>query len=99
MNEDLTPSTPPTLEPVDLPPVVYVPTMRGPDGELRVEYQQLPDGRLGLFSYSAIDRLHDWYRPDSPWLLVDVADLQVLFESAPYDVLYLDVRLMSDAAA
>ncbi|MCX6405979.1 MULTISPECIES: SAV_915 family protein [unclassified Aeromicrobium] len=75
-----------------LPPVVYVPTSAADDPSLReVQMHTLEDGRTALFVYSAIDRLHDLYRPDVPWLLCDVATLQRVHDETPYDLLFLDL--------
>ena len=41
---------------------------------------------------AALDRLADFYSPDSSWVLLSVADLQAAHEQAPYDLLYLDKR-------
>ena len=73
------------------PPVVYVPTTV-PDeaGQSQVEMAELSDGRIGLFCYSAMDRLAEYYRSDAPWVLMSVADLQAAYEQAPWDVLFLD---------
>lgn len=77
---------------VTFPPVVYVPTVAGEDGETRLELSQLADGRIALFAYSAMDRLAQFYRADAPWVLLTVADLQRLREETPYDLIYLDRR-------
>lgn len=75
-----------------LPPVVYVPTSAADDPSLReVQMHTLEDGRTALFVYSAIDRLHDLYSPDVPWLLCDVATLQRVHDETPYDLLFLDL--------
>lgn len=75
-----------------LPPVVYVPTTDEPDAAARrVLMHRVEDGRTALYTYSAIDRLHTWYLPDAPWLLVDVAALQRIHDQTPYDLLFLDV--------
>lgn len=78
----------------DFPPVVYAPTRSLPDeeGQIRLELMQLEDGRLALFVYSALDRLRDFYRADTPWVLLSVADLQLAYDAVPYDLLILDRR-------
>lgn len=76
----------------ELPPVVYVPTTDEPDvASRRVLLHRVADGRTALYTYSAIDRLHRWYLPDTPWLLCDVAALQRIHDQSPYDLLFLDV--------
>lgn len=76
------------------PPVVYAPTTALPDeeGNVHLEMMTTADGRVALFVYSAIDRLQDLYRTDSPWALLTVADLQRAHDAAPYDLLLLDRR-------
>ena len=52
------------------------------------EFRQVLIASLG----TALDRLADFYSPESPWVLLSVADLQAAHEQAPYDLLYLDKR-------
>lgn len=90
----------PTL-PYDFPPVVYVPTTSLPqqDGQVRLELVETNDGRLALFAYSALDRLHDYYATNMPWALLSVEDLQHAYEACPYDLLFLDKRPLAPSAA
>jgi hypothetical protein len=75
------------------PPVVYVPTVEPvADGEARLAMHRTDDGRVALFVYSALDRLVDFYRADSPWALLTVPDLQRAHDAAPYDLIFLDRR-------
>lgn len=75
-----------------LPPVVYVPTSDEPDpATRRVLMHRVEDGRTALYTYSAIDRLHRFYLPNSSWVLCDVAALQRVHDETPYDLLFLDV--------
>lgn len=74
-----------------MPPLVYVPTTGEDDvARRRVIFHELLDGRTALFAYSAIDRLHDFYRPDAHWVVFDVAGLQKIHDDKPYDVLFVD---------
>lgn len=83
----------------DFPPVVYIPTtVDEPGTDVRVEMQRTADGRVALFSYSAIDRLHTMYRDGSPWLLVNVEDLQAIHDDTPYNLLFLDVEAQPTGA-
>lgn len=96
MTSDQTVPDPSATDPQDgrpqLPPVVYVPTTDEPDvASRRVLMHRVEDGRTALYTYSAIDRLHRWYLPDTPWLLCDVAALQRIHDQSPYDLLFLDV--------
>lgn len=81
------------------PPVVYAPTREHPDTTQRLALHRTHDDRVALFVYSALDRLADFYSPESPWVLLSVADLQAAHEQAPYDLLYLDKRPRRGAAA
>jgi hypothetical protein len=75
------------------PPVVYAPTTTLPDDERpRLELVATNDGRTALFVYSAIDRLHAFYRSDAAWALLTVEDLQRAHEREPYQLLFLDQR-------
>jgi len=76
------------------PPVVYAPTAPAGDGGggHHLEMLRLADGRTALLVYSAVDRLHAWWRADAPWVLLSVADLQRAHEAVPYDLLVLDRR-------
>jgi hypothetical protein len=78
----------------NFPPVVYVPTTSLPDedGQIRLETTRTNDGRTALFVYSALDRLHDFYAPESAWALLTVDDLQAAYDAEPYDLLFLDRR-------
>lgn len=72
---------------------MYAPTLELPDeGEARLALHPTADGRLALFVYSALDRLVEFYRADSPWVLLTVEELQRAHEAAPFDLLFLDKR-------
>jgi hypothetical protein len=74
------------------PPVVYAPTTTVAGDRLRLEMVVTNDGRTALFVYSAIDRLHEFYRAGAPWALLSVEDLQRAHEQEPYQLLFLDQR-------
>ena len=85
-----------------VPPVVYVPTSSEDDPAVRrVLMHRVEDGRTALYVYSAMDRLHRFYLPDSSWVLCDVAALQRVHDETPYDLLFVDVDpgLRDDAEA
>ena len=67
----------------------------------RVLMHLVEDGRTALYTYSALDRLHDYYLPDSSWILCDGAALQRIHDETPYDLLFVDVDpgLREDAEA
>lgn len=81
----------PTSTTPPIPPVVYVPTTDGEPSERRVLMHLVQDGRTALYTYSAIDRLHAYYLPNSSWVLCDVAALQRVHDQTPYDLLFVDV--------
>ena len=62
------------------------------DDARRLELVETNDGRTALFVYSAIDRLHEFYRPDAPWALLTIEDLQRAHDDEPYDLVFLDMR-------
>jgi hypothetical protein len=73
--------------------VVYVPTVEPVEGGApRLAMHRTDDGRVALFVYSALDRLVEYYREDSPWALLTVPDLQRAYDAAPYDLIFLDKR-------
>lgn len=75
-----------------MPPVVYVPTTDDSDPhQRRVVMHRVEDGRTALYTYSAPDRLEDYYLPGSPWMLCDVLTLQRIHDETPYDLLFVDV--------
>ncbi|WP_121254525.1 SAV_915 family protein [Nocardioides ferulae] len=75
-----------------LPPVVYVPTTDEPDAaDRRIVLHRVTDGRTALYAYSALDRLHDHYLPESRWVLCDGSALQRIHDATPYDLLFVDV--------
>ncbi len=78
----------------NFPPVVYAPTTELPDagGQVRLELVRTNDGRLALFVYSAMDRLHEFYRAEAAWALLSVEHLQQSYDASPYDLLFLDRR-------
>lgn len=78
---------------VQLPPVVYAPTMVDEGGQTRVRMHKMLDGRVALFVYSAIDRLETEYGDGSPWALLSPPQLQQAHEAEPFDLLLLDQEL------
>ncbi len=75
-----------------MPPFVYVPTSdESEPAQRRIVMHLVEDGRTALYTYSAIDRLERFYRPDAHWVVCDVAALQRVFDETPYDLLFLDV--------
>ena len=80
------------MDQLTLPPVVYAPTIEM-EGATRIRMHQMRDGRTALFVYSAIDRLQDQYGDDARWVLLGVDDLQRAYDTAPYELLFLDREL------
>lgn len=78
-----------------LPPVVYVPTMRADgiadDGD-RIQLHRLPDGRVAMVVYTALDRLQDALGDDQTWALLTLAQVAAARKLVRYDVILTDVR-------
>lgn len=73
-----------------LPPVVYAPTLVDDAGADRIRMHEMSDGRIGLFVYSAIDRLAAQYGDDATWVLMTPAHLDAAYSASPFDMLFLD---------
>lgn len=86
------------MDRIQLPPVVYAPTLGDDDGNTRIRMQRMQDGRIALFVYSALDRLADQYGEGSPWVLLRVPDLESAYQESPYDLLFLDQALHPEVA-
>ncbi|GLY32508.1 SAV_915 family protein [Kineosporia sp. NBRC 101731] len=80
-----------------LPPVLYVPRAPGPiDDEFVVDLRVMPDGRLGLPVYSALDRLVKHCGPDQPWAVMMTRDLHLIDEAQSFDSILLDLPIRPD---
>lgn len=79
--------------PKDYPPVVYVPCVRAvtDPADLEVVYRTTRDGRTALLVYSALDRLHRCAGEDQPWFVLATAQLQLLHDVRPFDLVLLDL--------
>ena len=86
------------MDRTQLPPVVYAPTLSDDAGNTRIRMQRMPDGRVALFVYSALDRLADQYGEDSSWVLLRVPDLEAAYQDSPFDLLFLDRALHPEEA-
>lgn len=82
-----------------LPPVVYVPTLRDPDGTTRLRMQEMRDGSTALFAYSALDRLHAQYGDGAEWVLLTAPSLDALYADVPFDLLFVDRELTPSPSA
>lgn len=82
-----------------MPPVVYAPTLNDDAGHDRLRMHEMPDGRVALYVYSAIDRLEREYGEGSPWALMSVAHLERAITESPFDLLLLDRELYPSGAA
>lgn len=78
-----------------VPPVLYVPVADYQPGraDLTVDFRQLPDGRVALVAYTALDRLVAGCGPEQPWVLLPTPKLDEIGRYMPYDVILLDVRI------
>ena len=69
------------------PTGVYVPTTEAPvPGDRRVELRRTADGRVVLFAYSGVARLHALYRRDCPWARLDRDELAALQDLVPHEL-------------
>lgn len=66
------------------------------DQDLTIDFRRLPDGRLALFAYTALDRLIAGCGTGQQWILLPTAKLDEIGERTPYDVILLDVRVQPD---
>lgn len=78
----------------EYPPVVYVPTVSGDDGQMHVDLKRTKDGRVALFCYSAPDRLRDWYGGEAYAVVTTTEGLARIREDSPFDLLLLDKRIV-----
>ncbi|MDQ1104688.1 hypothetical protein QE364_000238 [Nocardioides zeae] len=82
---------PPDLPSV-APPVVYLPVVLDPAGEVAdVKMMRLDDGRVALLGYSALDRFQRCWGEAHPWVLFDARHLDDLRAAKPFDLRVLDV--------
>lgn len=71
-----------------LPGLVVVPTTGGHEPDRRLELWEDPQGRLVLFCYSDVERLHRLFRDGCPWARLDLG--QVAAVLAHVDRVVLD---------
>ena len=90
-NSDM--SAAPVALPDGFPPVVYVPCAEQvtDPADVRLEYRITRDGRKALLVYSALDRLHAGAGDAQPWFVIPTANLQVLYDADPFDLVLLDI--------
>lgn len=80
----------------NFPPAVYVPTVEGDDGQMRLNLQVTRDGRKALLVYSALDRLQRWFGT-TQWALISSEKLQSLYDESPFDLLFLDKSIVPES--
>lgn len=78
--------------------MVYAPTLVDEGGANRLRMHEMSDGRIGLFVYSAIDRLAAQYGDDATWVLMTPAHLDAAFSASPFDLLFVDRELHPSGA-
>lgn len=81
-----------------IPPMLYVPVHEYADNvhDLTVDFRRLPDGRLALFAYTALDRLIAGCGTAQSWILLPTVKLDEIGEHTPYDVIVLDMKVESE---
>ncbi len=79
--------------PQDYPPILYIPCVRHvtDPADLEVQYRITKDGRSALLVYSALDRRLAGCGRDQPWVTLPTANLQTLWDAAPFDLVLLDL--------
>ncbi|SDR78218.1 hypothetical protein SAMN04488570_0367 [Nocardioides scoriae] len=66
---------------------VYVPTTDAPvPGDRRVELRRAADGRVLLFGYSGVARMHALYRRDCRWARLGPDELAALQMLVPHEL-------------
>ncbi|GIG36453.1 hypothetical protein Cpa01nite_18340 [Cellulomonas pakistanensis] len=71
-------------------PAVYLPVRIDGDS---VEVRTLKDGRRALLAYSALDRLAEHCGPAQRWILVETAQLGLVKQRQPFDVVITDMHV------
>lgn len=79
--------------PPNFPPVLYVPCAEHVTkiADARPVMKRTREGKLALFVYSALDRLHDGCGNEHPWVLLSVDALEPLQDAQGFDLILLDV--------
>lgn len=91
----------PRLLPKNYPPFLYIPCLEHVDqgGQAAAVYRTTQDGRSALLVYSALDRLHACQGEDQPWFGLPLANLQMLHDVRPFDIVYTDVYVPEERRA
>lgn len=90
----MTPSPSHDQEQHPIPPVVYLPCAREPNGlGAEVELRTTTDGQLALLAYTALDRLANCCGPHQPWVLYPTDRLQDFAETQPFGVIMIDQEI------
>lgn len=84
--------------PKGYPPILYIPCVRAvtDPADLEVQYRTTRDGRTAVLVYSALDRLLRCCGDDQPWFTLPLAELQRLYDAAPFDLVLLDLVVPED---
>ncbi|MBX9245611.1 hypothetical protein ICW40_12445 [Actinotalea ferrariae] len=79
--------------PKGYPPVLYIPCVREvtDPADLEMQYRTTKDGRTAILVYSALDRLLHCCGEDQPWFVLPTAELQRIWDAAPFDLVLLDL--------
>ncbi|KTR85580.1 hypothetical protein NS354_08640 [Leucobacter chromiiresistens] len=75
-----------------MPPVLYVPVRESAAGRI-AEVRPTREGRRALLAYSALDRLLVHCGDAQPWVLVRLADLEVIMAEQPFDLVAFDPEI------
>lgn len=78
-------------EKTTVPPVLYVPIRRTPDGGVAVVRMPMGQGRAALVAYTALDRLAKGCGEGQEWTLIFTSTLDEIKEEAHFDAVAFDV--------
>lgn len=84
--------------PKGYPPILYIPCVAEVEdpAALEVRYRRTKDGRTAILVYSALDRLMRCCGDRQPWFTLPTADLQSLWDAAPFELALLDLPIPAD---
>lgn len=78
---------------VVIPPVVYLPVRRLPEGGFAAEVRETSDRQRALLVFTALDRLLDACGGSQLWVLVETTALDAIQDTQPFDLLAFDPEL------
>lgn len=86
-------------EKTTVPPVLYVPTRRTPDGGVAVVCLPMGGGKSAMLAYTALDRLAKGCGEGQEWTLIFTSTLDEIKQETPFDAVAFDVDFPDGLAA